>query len=137
MVTSTMDTSTRRLVEKLRTEGRSYDEIALLSGRSKSCVRWHSSEENRAYTRRKRRENRLKSVRDMKISAGGRCSRCGYDKCLDALDFHHLDPSKKIKARNGSVTNLVRSVGIKIAIEEAKKCILLCSNCHREEHSVK
>jgi len=21
---------------------------------------------------------------------GGRCQRCGYDRCMDALEFHHL-----------------------------------------------
>ena len=26
---------------------------------------------------------------------GGKCIRCGYNKCLKALEFHHLDPSKK------------------------------------------
>ncbi len=48
------------------------------------------------------------------------CSRCGYSKSLAALDFHHLDPSKK--------DGLVKSV------KEARKCVLICANCHREEH---
>lgn len=25
----------------------------------------------------------------------GKCQKCGYDKCPDALEFHHRDPSKK------------------------------------------
>lgn len=36
---------------------------------------------------------------NLKIKAieykGGKCEICGYDKCVDALDFHHLDPSEK------------------------------------------
>ena len=24
---------------------------------------------------------------------GGKCERCGYNKCIRALEFHHLDPS--------------------------------------------
>ena len=26
---------------------------------------------------------------------GGRCQICGYDKCIEALEFHHLDPTRK------------------------------------------
>ena len=26
---------------------------------------------------------------------GGKCGICGYDKCVEALEFHHLDPSPK------------------------------------------
>jgi len=37
--------------------------------------------------------------RSMKIQAikllGGRCSVCGYDRCVDALEFHHKNPEEK------------------------------------------
>ena len=26
---------------------------------------------------------------------GGKCAICGYNNCLDALDFHHLNESDK------------------------------------------
>lgn len=26
---------------------------------------------------------------------GNKCSICGYDKCLGALEFHHLDSEEK------------------------------------------
>ena len=26
---------------------------------------------------------------------GGKCAKCSYDKCSDALEFHHLDPTQK------------------------------------------
>lgn len=58
---------------------------------------------------------------------GGRCQKCGYDKCPSAFDFHHLDPSEKdfdISSKTSWAT-----------IEpELKKCSLLCANCHRETH---
>ena len=60
---------------------------------------------------------------------GGKCSNCGYDKCLDALDFHHLDPTKK------DPKSFEKNVAWSILKEEIKKCILLCSNCHRELHA--
>lgn len=57
------------------------------------------------------------------------CSNCGYNNHACALDFHH------VKIKNENINKLVRNCnsieGIK---EEIKKCIVLCSNCHRVEH---
>lgn len=60
---------------------------------------------------------------------GGKCERCGYDKCMRALEFHHLDPSEK---DFGISKNLCKSMEKQKA--EVDKCILLCSNCHAEVH---
>ena len=60
---------------------------------------------------------------------GGKCIRCGYNKCLKALEFHHLDPSQK----DFTISN--DHFKLKEAVEESKKCILLCSNCHKEFHA--
>lgn len=61
---------------------------------------------------------------------GGKCERCGYNKCVAAMDFHHKDPSQKDFAL--SKNGLTRSwVSLK---KEADKCELVCSNCHREIH---
>lgn len=60
--------------------------------------------------------------------AGGRCAVCGYDRCLGALQFHHLDPSEKVFSL--SVRGLVHALEDLRA--EASKCALLCSNCHAE-----
>ena len=75
----------------------------------------------------KRRDN-------LKIMAieykGGKCEICGYDKCYDALEFHHLDPNKKDFGI--SHKGYTRSwVSVK---NELDKCILVCANCHREIH---
>lgn len=59
---------------------------------------------------------------------GGKCQKCGYDRCPEALDFHHLDPREKdftISSR----------LGWEAVVEELKKCVLLCANCHREAHA--
>ena len=58
----------------------------------------------------------------------GKCMRCGYNKCAKALDFHHLDPSKK----DFTISN--DHFRLKEAVKEVKKCILICSNCHKELH---
>jgi hypothetical protein len=61
---------------------------------------------------------------------GGCCSVCGYDKCLRALEFHHLDPSKKTETfRRFTLWNFERQK------KELENCIIVCSNCHREIHS--
>lgn len=60
---------------------------------------------------------------------GGACSKCGYNKCIAALEFHHTDPSTKTSA----IKELAMMSWVKIA-NEAKKCVLLCANCHREVH---
>jgi len=60
---------------------------------------------------------------------GGACQKCGYNKCARALCFHHLDPATKEFNISGKETlNWDRIVA------EAKKCILLCMNCHVETH---
>lgn len=59
---------------------------------------------------------------------GGKCVLCGYDKCTAALEFHHLD--RKIKSFGLSKRGLTRSWVSTRA--ELDKCILVCSNCHRE-----
>ncbi len=62
---------------------------------------------------------------------GGRCSLCHYNKCIWALDLHHIDEDKK--SFSMSVRGLTRSwARIK---QEADKCILVCANCHREIHA--
>lgn len=61
---------------------------------------------------------------------GGKCKSCGYDKCIAALEFHHLDPSKK--EFNISYTKWHKFD--ERILNELNKCILLCANCHRELH---
>jgi hypothetical protein len=68
---------------------------------------------------------------EMIVAAGGRCSRCGYDRSHAALTWHHLEPSSKsFRLDLRSLSNRgKRSIDAEIA-----KCILLCANCHAEEH---
>ena len=63
---------------------------------------------------------------------GGKCEKCGYDKCQGALQFHHLDPSQK--EFNLSHKNFGQGTSIEELKKEVDKCILLCANCHFEEH---
>lgn len=71
-----------------------------------------------------RKENRIKIV-DYK---GGKCKKCGYNKCIEALEFHHINPEEKEYGLCNTVLSFERLK------KEADKCVLLCSNCHREFH---
>lgn len=73
-------------------------------------------------------ERRRVVKRKLVEEAGGACLICGYDRCVAALEFHHLDPSKK--AFSLSLRGITKSIAV--IREETAKCILLCSTCHAE-----
>lgn len=61
---------------------------------------------------------------------GGKCCICGYSKSVAALEFHHLDAkTKEFQLSSGNCRKLEED------LNEARKCILLCANCHREVHN--
>jgi transposase len=90
-------------------EGRGYYRCARCRGEAVS--RW-------------RRRSKLRLIE----AAGGSCILCGYHEHPGALHFHHLEPSQKryTLSRAGHTRKFAE------ALEEAKKCVLLCANCHAE-----
>jgi len=60
---------------------------------------------------------------------GGKCTKCGYDRCLAALGFHHRDPNEK-DFQIGKVTRCWDKIRV-----ELDKCELLCVRCHLELHA--
>ena len=71
-------------------------------------------------------------MREMAVDyKGAECLVCGYNKCLEALEFHHLSSSDKDFGISSK--GYTRSWA-KIQ-EELDKCLLLCANCHREFHA--
>ena len=63
---------------------------------------------------------------------GGKCTVCGYDKTIMALDYHHINPKEKDKLlsmamRDGSSWSRI--------VKEARKCTIVCCRCHREIHA--
>lgn len=59
---------------------------------------------------------------------------CGCAICAEAepscLDFHHIFGEKE-----KNVSDFVRTKNVKLLINELKKCICVCSNCHRKIHA--
>ena len=75
---------------------------------------------------------RRKKLREMAVQyGGGKCVLCGYDRCSDALEFHHKDSSQK--EFGVSQEGLTRSW--ERVKNEIDKCVLICANCHRELHN--
>lgn len=71
----------------------------------------------------------LERRRNFYILKGGKCEKCGYNKCERALTFHHRDPSTKLFGL--SLNNLWAHTDEEILLELGK-CDLLCMNCHAE-----
>jgi len=84
------------------------------------CKNCRCTIENESIRRKKK-----KAVLEM----GGCCKICGYDKCFDALAFHHVNPSKK----EYGIKSVIRLRWEKFILE-LKKCVLLCVRCHSEVH---
>jgi len=81
---------------------------------------------NKNCTMKRQRDNK----NDYINYKGGKCEKCGYFKCPAALQFHHKDPSQKdfgiAQYKNVKINDKIRN--------ELDKCLLLCANCHAEEH---
>ncbi len=83
--------------------------------RSRRCV-------GEAVTRRHRKVKQ--TLVDM---AGGACVVCGYDRTLVNLHFHHVDPTGK-----SFEMSMSRGKSLASYRQEARKCVLVCANCHGE-----
>ena len=90
---------------------------------SNRAVRWRCGRcVGESVTRRNRRKRAL-----LVAEAGGACRSCGYARCSSNLHFHHVDPAQKAFA-----LNMGRSRALAALREEARKCVLVCANCHGE-----
>jgi hypothetical protein len=86
---------------------------------------------------RTKKYNRLKVVKIrqwfLAIKESFKCSRCPESRAV-CLDFHHTDPTKKERNVSGMI-NGAGAESKKRILKEIEKCVVLCANCHRVEHS--
>lgn len=74
---------------------------------------------------RKKQKRRQKRLDNYKTKLG--CQYCGYNKYAIILQFHHKF-GKDFHIDNNRFIISERTK------KELEKCILLCANCHKEEH---
>jgi hypothetical protein len=96
---------------------------------SRRCKNQDTNHRHQSYLSQQMRG--LQRKIDLIITAGGKCSRCGYDRNHAALTWHHKDPALKgFSLDLRSLSNRSQ----RAINDEIAKCILLCANCHAEEH---
>jgi transposase len=109
----------RRPEMQLRCQRHGLTTFKRRSGGGYRCAKCRAE----AVARRRRNVKRI-LVED----AGGRCAVCGYSRCIAALEFHHLVPAEK----SFSLSHRGVARSLEKARAEARKCALLCANCHAE-----
>ena len=85
--------------------------------------RKYDTEQMRNY--RKKAGDKRQKLR-LKLKEGKKCERCGYSEHTEILHFHHNNGDKKNSISNARTEREI--------LEEVKKCILICPNCHAVEH---
>lgn len=97
---------------------------------SNACKCKISNSYHQIYSAQKKRG--LKRKLELISLFGGGCSSCGYSKNSAALCFHHINSSDKsfeLSLRECSNYSWTK------VMAEARKCSLLCANCHLELHN--
>lgn len=82
----------------------------------------------RCHTRVEKHRNAMARLRIIGY-LGGECVACGYDKCMTALHVHHTDPS--VKDRDWTSARRRWDEEFQTELDT---CVLLCANCHAEQH---
>lgn len=97
---------------------------------SRQCKNASTNNKHQNYVSQQQRGRQRKQLLIQR--KGGRCERCGYRRNEAALAFHHLEPADKsfpLDIRHCSDTSW------DALLAEARKCQLLCLNCHAEIHN--
>lgn len=119
----------KKQILRLYKMGLSKNAIAQKLGIDPSTVYYHVCPKRKLHVAKIGAERKLANNKRLKQYFGGKCRVCGYNRCLAALEFHHLDPNKK----DFDIARII-SYSFKTLLIEANKCVLLCGNCHRELH---
>lgn len=102
----------------------------------KTCASENSKNDYRVNHRKKlfierakdRKQRIVSIVNSIKVDRG--CVFCG-EVVACCLDFHHVNP----KVKEDDISLLVHQKSYKRLVEELKKCVVVCANCHRKIHA--
>lgn len=108
------------------------------SGKQSYCKTHRAEYERSHYLLSDSRRASIKAVRQAKKASNKafvdrykrmcKCSHCSESDPV-VLDLHHTDPTQKDHSPNELLTCSREKLKT-----EMRKCIVLCSNCHRREH---
>lgn len=110
-------------------KGRNKSSGALqFSSRCKPCYRKHV----RSLPSYNMKAAYIVEKRDIVNNIKQQCVVCGYDRCKKALDFHHVVGDEK----EADIAAMVigKEYTTDVLLLELTKCVVVCSNCHREHH---
>lgn len=113
---------------RLRAEGKSYRQIQEILGCSKGTIAYHLGPDQKDKTRQRTNRARTEQSRklwDLKEESG--CIDCGEMYPHYMLEFDHLPQHEKL----GSPIYVARTYSMEKALEEVKKCDIVCANCHK------
>jgi hypothetical protein len=115
-------------IVEARNRGLSYRQIEAQLGYSKGLISYYLGEGQMHKTLQRGNISKAKRRREMwqyKESIG--CVDCGEKYPHYVLEFDHKPEYQKI----GSPTELAYQSGLTAAMAEAKKCDVVCANCHK------
>jgi len=112
---------------------KAYEEIKLTMVLCHNChinIHYNNNYKNSKSSSRRTQIKNLQKWHEILLNDG--CKKCGYNNNPWVLQSHHIDPTTK---ENGISRMIVSKGWIKI-LEELKKCITLCANCHQDFHQL-
>lgn len=123
------------MFQKVYNETQSSVKVSEITGWSKPTILKYIIVKQKKTKEEKRKNNveqvidwRKKNKKKLIDYKGGCCEICKYDKCIEALEFHHKNPLEKDFGISGVTKSFDKMK------KEVDKCILVCANCHREIH---
>ncbi len=127
----------KKRMQEIYDETKSSLKVSKLTGWSKATVLRYIDVDKSKLTEEEKKKNKSNSVVSWRKRAkaklveykGGKCQCCEYDKCIEAMEFHHLDPIEKDFTISG------KSWSFEKIKQEVDKCVMVCSNCHKEIHA--
>lgn len=114
---------------QLYSEGKSYREIQRLLGCSKGTIAYHVGMGQKRKTLERTRTKREKIRRILQEMKAVPCTDCGEEYPFWVMEFDHINPNEKefdLSDHGRTSTSVIREI-----IKEAKKCEVVCSNCHK------